>query len=415
MLMKNIKPVTSSMLRKPSYLRMARLRNWIEKKDSRLKATKMVTDMTYKSALQAISGKKPSVLTTIWSPSEILYAMDIIPINAETIASALASFGLSDEYLSSAEKRFYSPETCSILRLATGALLERLFPEPSAVIAASHLCDAGAKVLSKANQIYQCEYFLLDVPSEGGEDAVSYVASQLKDMVTMLSETTGRKLVSGKIEQTIDLSNKAREYALKANALRQTIPSPMRGSEALSYLSLIGGGFGSREAVNIYKTMVDELEKRTMEDYSPFGEEKKRLLWLHIGPSFQNRLFDYLEKEQKVSIAFEEINHIFWPELDPQKPFWSVAQKLVSNTAHGPIDTYIKELHRMAELHCIDGVLHFAHWGCRWNYGRIKIVKDAFLERGIPVLSLDCDAASERNYFEGQLIGQIDSFLDMLQ
>lgn len=402
------------MLKKEKFHVRARFLNRARKSAGRLKATMAMTDMVLKFSQESLRAKKPFILTTIWCPSEILYALDIIPINAETVATSLAGFGLSDDFLAVAEKNFHSPETCSVLRCAVGAVIDRLFPEPSAVLATTHLCDAGAKMVSTASLVYDCEYFLIDIPQERGEEAVDYVAEQLEEMAVGLSDITGQKLKKEKLSRAIELSNQARYHALRANELRRAVPSPMRGSEAIGYLYMIGIGFGSPEAEAIYKHMAQELERRVAKKYSPIGEERKRLLWLHIKPFFRTRFFQYLEKELKVAIAFEEINHIFWPELDPSRPFRSVAQKLVYNIANEPIESYIGTILNLAKKYRVDGVLHFGHWGCRWNYGRMKIVKETFQKKGIPFLTVDCDSVSQRNYFEGQLNNQIDSFMDML-
>ena len=84
------------------------------------------------------------------------------------------------------------------------------------------------------------------------------------------------------------------------------------------------------------------------------------------------------------------------------------------NFANGPIDSYTDILFELAQKYRVDGVLHYAHWGCRWNYGRLRVIKDAFQKKGIPFVSIDCDSVSSQNYFEGQLNSRIDTFLDML-
>lgn len=403
------------MLKKESFYLKSKLMNKMRRGTSRLRATQKMTEMVLDLNREAVKGNKPYILTTIWAPSEILFALDIIPICVESTATSLAGFGLSDEFLGIAEKNFHSPETCSILRCGVGAVIDKLFPQPSAVIATSHLCDAGAKVNSAASRVFSAPYFLIDIPQERGEEAVSYVAGQLKEMAHGLSDITGRKLDKQKLARAIERSNQARKYALRVNELRQAVPSPMRGSEALAYLYMVGLGFGSKEAVDIYRSMVKELEKRVEKKFTPIGEEKHRLLWLHVRPYFKNQLFHYLEKEQKAAIAFEEINHIYWDELDPEQPFNSVAQRLVLNSANGPIDCYTDILMDLAQKYKVDGVLHYAHWGCRWNYGRLRVIKDAFQKKGIPFVSIDCDSASSQNYFEGQLNSRIDTFLDMLE
>jgi benzoyl-CoA reductase/2-hydroxyglutaryl-CoA dehydratase subunit BcrC/BadD/HgdB len=411
---KNQLKMTKDMLKKESFYLKSKLENKMRRGTSRLRATQKMTDMVLDLNHEAVKGDKPYVLTTIWAPSEILYALDIIPICMESTATTLADFGLSDEFLGIAEKNFHTPETCSILRCGVGAVIDKLFPQPLAAIAMTHLCDAGAKVNSTASRVYGCPYFLIDVPQERGEEAVSYVAKQLENMAQGLSDLLGRKLDMQKLAEAIELSNQARNYALRVNELRQTEPSPMRGSEALAYLYMVALGFGSKEAVDIYRSMVKELEKRVAKKFTPIGEEKYRLLWLHVRPYFRSRLFHYLEKERKASIAFEEVNHIYWNELDPEKPFKSVAQRLVLNSTNGPIDSYTDILIEIAQKYKVDGVLHYAHWGCRWNYGRLRVIKDAFQEKGIPFVSIDCDSVSSQNYFEGQLNNRIDTFLDML-
>lgn len=402
------------MLHKESFYTKTRLLNLARRGGGRLKASRRMADMIIQFTRKSIRGDRPFVLTSIWAPSEILYALDIIPLNAESAAASLASFGLSDDFLDIAERNFHPPETCSILRCATGAVFDKLFPSPSAVVATTHLCDAGAKMISTASRVYGCEYFLIDVPHQDHDDAVLYVAEQLEEMATGLSEITGEKLKKERLARAITLSNEARSYALQSNALRRVVPSPMRGSEALSYLYLVGVGFGSEEALKVYKILAHELKRRVAKKFTPLGEEKYRLLWLHIKPYFRNRFFHYLEKERKAAIVFEEVNHIFWPELDPERPFESVARKLISNTANDPMDRHIGMLLHLAEEYSVDGVLHYAHWGCRWNYGRIRMVKEAFQDKGIPIISIECDSVSERNFFEDQLIRQIDSFLDMI-
>jgi benzoyl-CoA reductase/2-hydroxyglutaryl-CoA dehydratase subunit BcrC/BadD/HgdB len=371
-------------------------------------------DMMLDINQRTVRGEKPHVLTTIWAPTEILYALDILPICVESTATGLASYELGDEFLGIAEKNFHTPETCSILRCGVGAVIDRLFPPPAAVIAMTHLCDAGAKVNSIASRVYDCPYFLIDIPQERGKEAVSYVADQLEKMASQLSDLTGRELKKERLAEALDLSNQARKYALRVNELRQTVPSPMRGSEAMGYLYMTGLGYGSKKSVEIYRSMAKELEKRVEKKFTPLGKEKYRILWLHIRPYFQNQLFNYLEKQQKASVAFEEFNTIYWPELNLEQPFKSVAKRLVLNPANGPIDDYTELLLDVARKYKVDGAIHYAHWGCRWNYGRLRVIKDAFQKKGIPFVSIDCDSASSQNYFEGQLNSRIDTFIDML-
>ena len=136
--------ITRESLKKKSFYMKAMVLNRLVRGDGRLKATRRMADMMLKHYLAAFRGKKPSVLTTIWCPSELLYALDVIPLCVETTAVHLAGAGLSDEYLAIAEKNFQSRETCSFLGCAAGAIIDKLFPQPAAAVATSLLCDRGA-------------------------------------------------------------------------------------------------------------------------------------------------------------------------------------------------------------------------------------------------------------------------------
>lgn len=411
---KKKRQITKDMLKQKSFYKKAKVANWTRKGDDRLKATKKSTDMSLGFSIDALKGKKPLVLTTIWAPSEILYALDLLPICVDSSVAGLASYQLSDDYLAAAEKRFHSPETCSIVRCGVGAVNEKLFPRPAAVIATSHLCDGGAKSMEHAARIYGCEYFLIDIPQERGSEAVDYVASQLEEMAGRLSGMSGNNLSRERLSEAIRISNQTREYALWVNKLRRTVPSPIRGSEALGNLFLVGVAFGSQTGLRIYQTMAREIERRKAKKYTPLGEEKHRLLWLHLKPFFRNGFFHYMELDKKMAIAFEEINHIYWPELDPLEPYRSVATRLLSNSINLPLEKSIETYLKIIDDYKIEGAIQLTHWGCRWNYGRTKILKEIFQEKGIPLLSLDCDAASSRSFNESQLRGRLDAFIDML-
>lgn len=406
--------INKEKLKSRSFYRMYKILNRVSGRGTRLTASRKMTDMVLSHYLDAIKGKKPSILTAIWCPSEIIYSLGMVPICLETTAASLAAMGLSDEYLSIAEKEFHSRETCTFLRCSAGTIIDKLYPQPAAVVATSHLCDAGAKSISMAANMYGCKYFLIDIPQEAGNEAEDYVAAQLEKMAFGLADITGKKFNRANLEKTIKLSNKARLHALQVNEYRRAIPAPMLGSEALNYLLLTGLVFGSREGVNIYKSMAHELGKRTREKYTPLGKENHRLLWLHLKPFFPNKIFHYLEKEKKVAVAFEEINHVFWDELDPSKPFKSVARRLISNTHNQPIESWLDTYMELIKKYSINGVVHYSHWGCRWNYGRTKIIKDAFQEQGVPFISIDCDSISPSNYNETQIINRLETFLDIL-
>ena len=98
--------------------------------------------------------------------------------------------------------------------------------------------------------------------------------------------------------------------------------------------------------------------------------------------------------------------------MDPEKPFQSLAWKLLSNP---PIDFTNKWLKLSIDLvkdYSVDGVVEFAHWGCRYLTANTQIVRDALQK--IPVLVIDGDCIDRRDYSDAQIKTRIDAFIEIL-
>ena len=113
-------------------------------------------------------------------------------------------------------------------------------------------------------------------------------------------------------------------------------------------------------------------------------------------------------------MVMEEINNVYWPELDPDRPFESLAVKMLSNPLAGKASNRIKALGDMIDSHSIDGGILFTHWGCRQSNGSTRLIKDYFNSRGIPVLVLDGDCVDRTNSSEGQINTRLQGFIEIL-
>lgn len=398
-------PVTYHLLRPPLDLLSMREENpaykiWV----------RFLLDVTRK----AYARKRPVIWMNAFAPSEIAYALHAVPFIPEVIASLVAYFGRSQRPIALADSHI-STDLCSFYRCALGLVLEGYFPRPDLIISSSYLCDGANKFLHYLSQIYGCPHLMLDPPYNDGAASRRYMVYQLKDLMGMTCETLHLSLDQGQLSQVLSLSNHARQYITKINRLRRSIPSPLPGSEGLSYLA--GMNFyslGSRSGVHFFQSLYHYLERRVAKGLGYLPREKHRLLWLHhIRPYYRNEIFQILS-EREVAVSFEEPNYLYWPALDPSRPWESLAEKILSNVWAGPLERRMEAIWRMVEDYHIDGAIHFSHWGCRQSCGGAGVVGDWLKEKGIPYIVLPGDGADQNNYSPGQTRTRLEALVEML-
>ena len=251
---------------------------------------------------------------------------------------------------------------------------------------------------------------LINTPYEDTEDAVRYLAEQLFMAKEKMEHITGRKLRDGDIERAFHYSNRARELLVEINEIRKEVPPVAYGDGFMKLIVAWGNLFGHKNGVRLFDAYLQELKRLRGKDVGA----KKRILWLHLNPFFDGSLIRYLEREMGAVIVFEEINQVFWEELDAANPYESLAKRLLHNFWVGPVSRRLEKIERMVKDYSADGVIHFSHWGCRQSNGAVRLIKDRVQRMGIPFLNIDGDCIEERNISEGQLRTRIDGFMELL-
>ncbi|UCB57648.1 MAG: 2-hydroxyacyl-CoA dehydratase [Candidatus Omnitrophota bacterium] len=348
-------------------------------------------------------------------PTELFYAMDIVPFFPEGACSMLANSRLVAQALDVAKKNYYSGDACSFLRCVAGASIEDLFPAPDILVCTSICCDGAPKMFYNMSKRYKADYFLLDIPyNYNNSEAVDYLARQIEAMIKAIEKKMGKKLDPERLRKAFSFSNEARSYFLRINELRRHVPAPLLGKEAIDCAAAVASTWGTEKIVDIYKLLYDELKERMERSNASLPEARYRILWRHLRPYYSDAIIDYLENRHKAIIAFEEINYIPWDELDADEPYRSLARKILANPGIGCLRHWLDSTMGFVEDYKIDGVIEFAHWGCRHSDSMFQILKTALKARQIPLLKLDGDCIDNRDYSEGRMKIQIDAFLELL-
>ncbi|UJS16878.1 MAG: 2-hydroxyacyl-CoA dehydratase family protein [Candidatus Jettenia sp.] len=361
---------------------------------------------------------KRTIWTTMFVPSEILFAMGLYPFCLEIGAALFAGIGQSSRGLLEAESYGVPTDICSFHRSAIGHVSRNLFPKNILQAATTTLCDNNTKTTKICESMTGKETIVLDVPYEADDYSINYLAKQLEDFTKRLEVVTGRKMRQEAFEKAIEYSNQTREKMLEINELRKDPHSPLPGSNALGFMFPGYLLIGSPLSVEFFASLAAELREKIEESKRNNRIPPKdiiRILWLELKPYFNVDFLTKLEKDQGVRIVFEETNYVYWDALDPQKPYESLAKKLITSHYNGPLERRIEVTKRLAREYEVDGVIVFSTWGCRRNNAAVPALKRELNKMGYPLLSLDGDCVDDHNYMPGQFSTRIEGFLEMLR
>ena len=359
------------------------------------------------------SRKYPIAYGSLFIPYEMLNSLNLKLILPEVMGGFTAGLGVTDKTLSVAANNWYSSDLCTFHRSASGAANMDLFPKPEFIICSNLACDAACKSFEEMAEKFKIrdQFYLIDVPYENNEHSVTYLAEQLKNIYFNIADKLKRNPSIASLKNAIINSNKLRDNLLEVNKTRETLFDYPQYYNGLSYILPLFGLIGTKQAAGLYEIMAKDLKLKLKKQHP--SKKMKKLLWMHLKPYYRNEIFDILEKNN-CRIVCEEITDVFWIKMDPEKPFKSLAQKMLSNPLRGEGQNRINAILAMAKKYNVDAAILFSHWGCRQSNGLARLLKDRLADIKIPLLVLDGDCVDKNNCPAGQLKTRIEGFAEII-
>ena len=358
---------------------------------------------------------------TVFFPTEILYAMNIVPMHTEvtTWMTALFTSGAS-EIISGGAELGLSSEICTPHRGLAGAFHINSLPRPDVMLWSNLVCDNTAKSGELLMEINQCPGFFLDHPFQDSDEEKKYLHGEIKGMIQFLEQQSGRKMDLNKLSETVAIMDKQIELFREICELRKSIPTPFSPQGFLNLLTIDYLFPGQPEAIVFLETLRDELKEVIDTGTGAVDNERFRLMSLFVPPMY---LMGFLEKISKEYGAVSVTEPFFtqWGEgrLDPSKPVESVAQKaymIPEMQMYGPLGkSAIDRIINCANDYHISGAIYYADVGCRHSCATIKLFKDTLNNIDIPVLTLDCDVVDPTMTSEEEIREKFERFFELLE
>ncbi len=119
----------------------------------------------YRRIRDAKANGKLIAAHTVMFPTEIIYAMDMVPMQLEFAAGTMARLLDGFEDCFDVAREFgLTVETCSPYRALVGAIIKGWLPRPDVVLWSHQVCDNTSKIGIPRLELLDCPGFYLDQP-----------------------------------------------------------------------------------------------------------------------------------------------------------------------------------------------------------------------------------------------------------
>jgi benzoyl-CoA reductase/2-hydroxyglutaryl-CoA dehydratase subunit BcrC/BadD/HgdB len=368
-------------------------------------------------------GKKIAFVN-VFSPAELFYAMDIIPVYPENHAVFLQAKKLTGEVATFAEAEGYPPNICSYALCDIGSAYSGIsavggLPKPDLLYTSNCQCGTLTKWFEVLSRHYQVPLFLLDVPFFGEREfdlnAHKYVTGQMNELVVLLEGITGKRLDLDRLKEILDISDQTCRYWNDIVNSAIHVPSPLTVFDQFIAMAPIVSQRGRTAALDFYQKLKLEIDDRIKKGIGAIPNERYRLYWDNLPLWHELKwLSDLLASFGACLTA--TIYTLPWTSLgvDKEAPLESWArQYMVYFDWH--LKRRIRLILELKDKYKLNGFIYHSNRSCKMLSLVAEEIRKAVTEStGIPGLVLDADHGDPRFYSLGDIQNRLQAYFEIL-
>ena len=356
---------------------------------------------------------------------QIFFAFDCAPYMLEGAAGPFARMDKHTLYrfIDIAEEAGVPSDACSTDRGLIGMAIDGELPEENAFfVTCGTPCDGTRIAYPIMQQLLDCPALYIDPPYRGGREAVLYFAKQLKDqLIPFLEEQTGKKFDIDRLRTLIEESNRAWEYMIDIFDTLRLKPAPLPAGLRTAPYQLLIAGAGLPETTEAIKRILDEVTLRVKAGRIERFEEKHRVFWAHIQPTFDSTYQGWMEKEFGAtvlpgSLPSSPISPTVHPFIDTtnldtmlEGIAWQGLDLTMAVLRYDTLKFIDWTVHAYDYFHC-DCMILSLHIGCKSMVGMTGLWRRILRKREIPALFIELDYNDERVTSTESIHEQIEEF-----
>ncbi len=406
-------------------------------------ASRALMDNWWKQLGEADATAQPVANTFVMgSLAEVLNTFDIPMSFPEIAALQTAVKGKAMDYLLAAEDLGYSPDICGYVKVDIGLHATGRdhplgkYPKPGMVVA-SNMCNTYIKWAEIWERQYGCPVFVLDLPgwrgtgfeydssSETFRNDVKYVEGQIRDLISLSAEVSGKKFDIDKLREILGNVNRMSELYQSILAMNKNKPAPFNAlTEGINYMGIANILRGLPEGVEFMETVLAELEERVAHGVGALTDERYRLLL--VGTACYTNFRDFVgmfERWDGVFVASEYMSYAGGGidrglHYDLSRPIESLAEQILITSQPSMSGIFFSHewQAKMAEEYDVDGICYHGVKSCRTTAAGLPDAREWLLNNAnVPGLFIQSDLVDSRLWAEAQMRNRIDAFFESLQ
>ncbi len=375
------------------------------------------------------------------SMAEILQVFDLPMVFPEINSLQTAVRRVAHEYLNEAEDIGYSPDICGYvkadvaLQMRNGDHPMGKIPKPSLAVL-TNACNTYIKWGEIWERMYQIPIFTLDVPGtrQGGlvtvagdssfENDKRYVKAQLKELITLCEEVTGKKFDVDRLREIQENTNRMNRSWKRVLELNRSRPSLFNAlTDGTIYLGVFNGFRGLKEGAEYFEDLQEEMEYKAANEIGTLTDEKYRLAFAGVPcyPIFRrfNELFTDWGGTfvNSTYLWFASGGGNMGYEYDTSRPMESLAEGVLLSVRDAMDSMFHQNLalEAIIDSYDIDGVIFHPIKSCRTVSTGLADGRRALMAtRDVSSLFIESDMMDRRVVSEAQLKNRIDAFFEGL-
>ncbi len=335
------------------------------------------------------------------------------------------------EFLLKAEDLGYSPDVCGYVKNDIGLLhsgnqspMGKL-PPPSLLVCTYSGCRTYIKWYEALAEYYHAPLFILDVPyrrvAELRAEDVAYVVAQLKDLMAVCEQQTGRRFDLDRLREDLERSRQAEDLWVRIMEAARHRPSPLDAYfEAVFFMAPINVLRGTEECLRFYQETWKEMEERLENGLGPVPEERIRVVIEGPPPWMRFRDFWDMFKAWGVVAVASTYAHVggLYPagvRHDPARPLESLAEVCLNCYCNWNLGLRSKLIEDWVEEFHADALVIHSVKSCRsFSVGQADTRECFARDLNIPTLFVESDLVDGRYFSSAQLKNRIDAFFERL-
>lgn len=395
-----------------------------------IKTTKLLKNVMRDYFTGMSTGDKKIAWCTSVGPAELLRSFGFEVYFPENHGALLGATRTAGDFIPVATKLGYSSEICSYLTSDIGAYLSnetpllkhygiKSVPKPDLIVYSTNQCREVQDWFTYFGKEFNCPVVGIQPPrylDEVTKSDVEDVSTQFKAMIPVCEETSNCKFDIEMFGESVRLSKEASVLWRKVLETAKNSPAPLSFFDGAIHMGPIVVLRGTQQAIDYYKSLLDELENNVKEGIGFLENELSRVYWEGMPLWGKLRYMSNLFAKNNTSVvASTYCNSWIFDDFDENNPFESTALAYSAIFINRSEEAKLKMLKSLIDEFNIDGVIFHEAKTCFNNsnasFGMPLRLKE---ETGVDTLVIEGDLCDLRFFSEGQTTTKIETFIEQI-